>query len=127
MPSATPLSLDRTALAVLAVLQLVMLGALFTGTAPHPPLRIAPFALGPFLGASLALAVAGLLLGGAATPAGRIASALAAVAALISFGPQKWFDPALPEIWPTLLLGQAAAVLVLVQALRRQRARSGSP
>ena len=47
---------DRAALAALTALILlhtVMLGALFAGVDPHPPARVAPFGMGPFLGATL--------------------------------------------------------------------------
>ena len=48
----------RAALAILIVLQLIMLAALFAQTPPHPPVAVTPFALGPFLESSLAIAVA---------------------------------------------------------------------
>ena len=50
----------RPGLVILGVLHLVMLSALYTETVPHPPLRVAPFALGPFLGATLAVIAAAL-------------------------------------------------------------------
>lgn len=112
------------ALAMLAILQTVMLAALMTETPPHPPLAVAPFALGPFLGASIGLAVAAALLNGWTTTTGRLLTALAATAALASYGPQKWFDPAIAQIWPAVLSGQVAAVALLVgcAASLRQRA-----
>lgn len=100
-----------TALIILAVLQIVMVGALFTQTAPHPPLRIAPFALGPWLGAAIAICCAAIwatLQGG-----GRSLSLIAAVMALLSYGPQKYFDPAFAEIWPAVLTAQGAVVCIL--------------
>ncbi|MCR9136392.1 MAG: hypothetical protein NXI27_10385 [Alphaproteobacteria bacterium] len=112
----------RASLGVLVVLQVVMLAALFTQTPPHPPLTIPLFGLGPFLGASLAVAVAAVLLGEATTRAGQAASLLAAALALLSFGPQKWFDPTFGEIWPAVTLAQVAIVvlvLVCLGAIRR--------
>ncbi len=114
MTKQSPLS--QAALGVLVVLQLTMLGALFTQTTPHPPLAVAPFALGPFLGAALALAVAALMLGGTINRVGVAVSLSAVLLSLVSYGPQKWFDQAIAQIWPAVLLGQIAAVVVLVQA-----------
>ncbi len=105
---------SQAALSVLVVLQVTMLGALFTQTIPHPPLAVPPFALGPFLGAALSMAVAALVLGGATYRSGAIISALAAVSALVSFGPQKWIDPAIGQIWPAVLLGQIASVILII-------------
>ena len=109
---------SRVALSVLVVLQLTMLGALFTQTAPHPPLHVPPFALGPFLGSSLSLAVAALVLGGTTSRSGAITCAVASLLALVSFGPQKWFDPAIAQIWPAVLLGQLAAITLIVFSIK---------
>jgi hypothetical protein len=111
--NSTP-NLSSAALVVLIVLQLVMLFALFNKTPPHPPLVVPLFALGPFLGAALAIAAAALMLGSSNTVAGRGASVLSALMALISFGPQKWFDPAIDQIWPAVLLGEIAAIVIAV-------------
>lgn len=109
--------LCRASLGVLFVLQIVMLAALNTQTPPHPPLAIPLFALGPFLGASIAMVVAAFFLGDATTRAGKAASLLAAALALISFGPQKWFDPAFSGIWPAVILGEIAVVAIAVSCL----------
>ncbi len=107
----------QASLGVLIVLQLTMLGALFTQTAPHPPLAVAPFALGPFLGAAVSLAVAALMLGGPVHVTGVAVSVVAAIFALVSYGPHKWFDQAIGQIWPAVLLGQIAAVILVVHAV----------
>ena len=86
------------ALSTLVILQLTMLAALFTQTPPHPPLAVAPFALGPFLGAAISIAVAAIVLGATRTRLGTAVSVLAAVLALVSYGPQKWIDPAIGQI-----------------------------
>ena len=112
-----PLSI--AALSALLVLQLTMLGALFTQTAPHPPLTVPPFAIAPFLGASMAIAVAAMLLGATTTRSGVITTLAAALLSLVSFGPQKWFDPSIPLIWPAVLLGQLAAAALVVISIRR--------
>jgi hypothetical protein len=112
------------ALSALIGLQTVMFASLITQTPPHPPLTIPLFAMGPFLGCSISIAVAAMLLGATASRTGVVTSTLAAALALISFGPQKWFDPAITEIWPAVLLGQIAAVAILgcaYHALRGER------
>lgn len=118
-----PFSPLRTFVAILAVLQAVMLAALMAGLQPHPPATTPLFAMGPFLGASIALAVAAMLAAGDRGVLPIALSVASAFTALLSFGPQKWFDPAIPQIWPAVLLGQiaAAAVLVLCWNLTRRR------
>jgi hypothetical protein len=109
----------HAALAVLVILQATMLAALLTRTPPHPPLSVATFALGPFLGASMAVAAAAILLGATSTRFGSAASVLAAAMALVSFGPQKWIDPTIAQIWPAVLLGQIAAAVLVVDAISK--------
>ena len=111
------------ALATLIILQLLMLTALYTQTAPHPPLAVAPFAIAPFLAVSLAACASALILG-PATRAGSVLSVLAALLALISFGPQKYFDAQFPLIWPAVVTGQFAAAVIMVQTAKRWRATS---
>jgi hypothetical protein len=109
----------RAALACLILLQTVMLASLYAGVVPHPPAVTPLFGIGPFLGASLSVAVAALILGPSRTPAGRALAGLAALAALVSFGPQKYFDPQFPLIWPAVLSGQVAAGVLLCGLLAR--------
>lgn len=115
-------SVSQAALIVLIVLQVTMLGALFTQTVPHPPLAIAPFALGPFLGTSIAVAAAALMLGPTRSKTGTVVALLACLLALLSLGPQKWIDPNIAQIWPAVLLGQIAASALVYSALRRRPA-----
>ena len=49
---------SAAAVAALLALTGAMLLAMFTRTEPHPPLEVEPFALGPFLAASLAIGAA---------------------------------------------------------------------
>ena len=121
---AHPNRVPIAALATLIILQLIMLSSLLAGLEPHPPRTIPLFAMGPFLGASLAIAAAALALGPVSSPGGRWASVLAALTALLSYGPQKWFDPAIGEVWPAVLLGQLAALLLIVLAIRPNLATS---
>lgn len=116
MPPAPSSSNDRiavSALATLIILQAVMLASLYAGVKPHPPAATPLFGIGPFIGASLSAATAALLLGPCSTRAGRGFGFMAAALALVSFGPQKYFDPQFATIWPAVASGQiACAVLV---------------
>ncbi|MEM8645539.1 MAG: hypothetical protein AAGF86_04265 [Pseudomonadota bacterium] len=104
------------AVVVLMVLTSVMLLALFTRTPPHPPLEVTPFALAPFLGASLALGAAALWQVQARS--GLWLSLAFAATALVSYGPQKYLDPAFTRIWPAVILAQAAIATIAYLAFR---------
>ena len=115
----------EAALACLILLQVTMLGSLYAGIAPHPPATTPLFGIGPFMGASLSAAVAALILGREEGRAGSVLAGIAALAALVSFGPQKYLDPQFPLIWPAVLSGQVAALVILGGLLsRRDRARN---
>jgi|GEM_PF-2340766 len=107
------------AASILALLVLtgVMLLALLTRTPPPPPLDVAPFALAPFLGASLAVGAAAFFLSLRAASAAAAPALLFALTALVSFGPQKYFDPVFPGIWPTVVIAQIALVILLPWSL----------
>jgi len=108
---------SHTALVVLAILETVMLASLLTRTPPHPAIDVVPFAMAPFLGVSIAVTVAAAMLGSADSLQGRIASLAAGALALLSFGPQKWFDLTIGRIWPAVLLGQLAVAVIAVSAI----------
>jgi len=109
------------------VVQAVMALALFSGTPPHPPQAVPLFAMGPFLAASLAVTAAALRLADQPGRSGAVLAVLAALMSLVSFGPQKWADPALAAIWPAVLVGQAAALLLLLSAGRQLLAARRRP
>ncbi len=101
----------ENALLALVVLQVIMLGAFFFERPPHPPLTTPGFAMGPFLSLSVATATAALF-----APRGGAASGLSLLAmllAMVSYGPHKWFDPLIGQIWPAIVGAQVAALLVL--------------
>ncbi|MEL7215814.1 MAG: hypothetical protein AAGJ96_07785 [Pseudomonadota bacterium] len=100
--------LRNTALLALIILHLVMLAALMFQIEPHPPRAVAPFALGPFLGATLAVLASALLLSQHNHPVAPGLAGLAIAVSLVSFGPQKLLDPSFPEIWPSVLTAQIA-------------------
>ena len=113
------------AIVALLVLASTMLLAMFTRTEPHPPLEVEPFALGPFLAASLALGAGAYVL---VVRGMRFAMALAllfALTALVSYGPQKYVDPAFPGIWPAVIVAQVAIAIILCPAVCRAMRRIG--
>jgi hypothetical protein len=109
----------KAGLAALIVLQGIMLASLFSGVAPHPPATTPLFGIGPFLGAAVAAAAAALCLGPTRSMSGRVLAGLAALAALISFGPHKYFDAQFALIWPAVLSGQLAIIAILAAIFSR--------
>ena len=111
---------DRQALAALAtliLLQLAMLSALYAGIRPHPPVATPLFGIAPFLGASVSVALSAIIVQPLTTAIGRGLSVTAALMALVSFGPQKYFDAQFALIWPAVILGQLAALVIFVRVL----------
>lgn len=107
---------------ILLVLHAVMLSALFTRTVPHPPFETPLFALGPFLGAVLAIGVYALVQLSEKSRNGYWASFAVASLSLISFGPQKLLTPEFAQIWPAVVLGMISAVVIIflvIKTLRR--------
>lgn len=113
------------ALTTLIVLQVIMLTSLYAGVPPHPPEATPLFGIGPFIGASVAIAMSALIIGPGQDRAGRALSALACLAALVSFGPQKYFDAQFPMIWPAVLTAQVAIAVIVVRVMGL-RARHGT-
>lgn len=115
-------SAAASAVVALLVLTGVMLAALLTRTPPHPPLEIPLFALAPFLGASLAIGAAAYHSLSRGTKAGIPLAILFGITALLSFGPQKYLDPAFPQIWPAVIAAQAALVALSAALAPRRSA-----
>lgn len=115
------------ALSALILLQIIMLSALYAGIRPHPPVATPLFGIAPFLGASISVTVAAMIVQPLTSSAGRGLSVLAALMALVSFGPQKYFDAQFALIWPAVILGQIAVLVIFLRVLgaSRQRNRKG--
>lgn len=109
--------IPTAALLALIILQSVMLAALYAGVAPHPPAAIVLFAIAPFLGVALSVAVAALVLGAGSNRTGRWLGLFAALLALLSFGPQKYFDAQFALIWPAVIGGQLAAAVLIANLI----------
>lgn len=105
-------SLLPAALIMIAVLHSIMLAALFYGVAPHPPRTIVLFAMAPFLAVVIGCALCALRQLAHDAAGARSLSGIAAALTLLSFGPQKYLDTALPEIWPAVLTAQVCVVIV---------------
>lgn len=118
----------EVAIAALLVLTGTMLLAMFTRTEPHPPLEVEPFALGPFLAASLAIGFAACSLMIRGTRLVLPTALLFALTALVSYGPQEYADPAFPKIWPAVIVAQVAVAIILYRAISglTRPIRSGS-
>jgi hypothetical protein len=108
-------------LVMLATLQALMLLSLMAGLAPHPPRELPMFAMGPFLSAAIALALGAALLVRVPSHGPKLLAILAALVALVSYGPHKWFDAVTPSIWPAVLVGQLTAVWVIAAAIAQMR------
>jgi hypothetical protein len=77
--------------------------------------------MAPFVGVSVAVAVAAAICG----PKHRIGAGLciaAAVLAALSFGPQKYFDAQIALVWPAVVTGQVAIVAVIYATITSRRA-----
>jgi hypothetical protein len=117
----------HAALSVLVILQLVMLSSLYAGIPPHPPVATPLFGIAPFIAAALSAAAGAMIIGPLSGKAGRGLGALAALMALVSFGPQKYLDAQFALIWPAVLAGQIAAIVLFVQIARSSRTKSAAP
>ena len=115
---------DRQALAALTtliLLQSIMLSALYAGIRPHPPVATPLFGIAPFLGASVSVALSAMIVQPLSSATGRGLSVMAALMALVSFGPQKYFDAQFALIWPAVILGQLAAIVIFARVLSASR------
>ena len=109
------------ALATLILLQGIMLSALYAGIRPHPPVATPLFGIAPFLGAAMSVALAAIIVQPLRSRAERTLSVLAALMALVSFGPQKYFDAQFGLIYPAVLLGQFAALVIFASVVKVAR------
>ena len=115
-----------SALTTLILLQVIMLSALYAGVRPHPTVTTPLFGIAPFLGASISIAAMAMIVHPLQSGLGKTLSVLAALLALVSFGPQKYFDAQFPLIWPAVLLGQVSAVTLFVQVASGLMRRAGT-
>ncbi|MGI9464412.1 MAG: hypothetical protein ACR2OM_10750, partial [Aestuariivirgaceae bacterium] len=67
---------------------------------------------------------AAIIIGPLDTTAGRVLSVLAALMALLSYGPQKYLDAQFALIWPAVIAGQVAAAALIGLAVTAPARRS---
>ena len=118
-----PKPMQTAALGTLIILQLTMLGALFFKVPPHPPEIIPIGGMAPMVGAALCAAFAALVFKGEGT-VGKLMIILTCLLSAISYGPQKFFDPAFPLVWPAVIAGQIAVLALLIPIGRSLLRRS---
>lgn len=111
-----PQDARNAALSTLIILQIVMLLSLYFKVPPHPPTVIPLGGMAPMIAASLSAAVGALLLG-AQGSGGKALTLAACLLAAISYGPQKYFDPAFALVWPAVVSAQIAIVALIAPML----------
>lgn len=116
----------NAALAMLVILQAIMLGSLFAGVPPHPPAATPLFGIGPFIGTSIGVAVAAMIVGSVESVSGRALTIIACLLALVSFGPQKYLDAQFGLIWPAVFAAQVAVISLAAAVYKSTRAH-GEP
>jgi hypothetical protein len=94
----------------LIVLNSALLGALFAQVPPNPPGKF-----GPYITATLALAVVSFTLVYWRSRVGYISSIIVGLMCLLSFGPQKFFnEPTANLLAPVIIIGSIFSVLLIV-------------
>lgn len=119
-----PNQAGTAALSALIIIHLAMLFGLFSGVEPHPPVKLKLFAMSPFLSVVIAAAVSAMIMGPVSSRSGKVLAILASLLALVSFGPHKFFDPALPLIWPALVTVWVAIAALIFSILGESRSRN---
>ena len=90
----------------------VLLGSLWAQVQPHPPARV-----GPFIAASLSLAVLSIPLVWWRNKTGYTISIIVGLLGLVSFGPQKLFAASAGELFPAILVGTVLSVALIISAV----------
>ncbi len=103
----------------LIIINGVMLGALFAQVPPNPPGRV-----GPYIGATLSLAVLSLSLSFWRNRIGYLSSIIVGLMCLLSLGPQKFFlEQAAVSLSPVIILGSILSVVLIVSSFMAIRER----
>jgi hypothetical protein len=107
-----------SSLAGLIILKAVLLGSLWFQIQPHPPARV-----GPFIAASLSLAVVSILLVWWRNKIGYTTSIIVGLLGLISFGPHKFFSESGGQIFPAIIVGTLLSVVLIIASLASWRTK----
>ena len=108
-----------TSLAGLIVLKCVLLGSLWAQVQPHPPARV-----GPFIAATLSLAIVSLPLVWWRNKIGYIISIIVGVLGLVSFGPHKFFTESAGQIFPAIIVGTVLSVVLVIASITGLRKKN---
>jgi hypothetical protein len=101
----------------LIALNIVMLGALFAQVPPNPPGRF-----GPYIGATLSLALISLPLIFWRNRIGYISSIVVGLMCLMSLGPQKFFiEQAANLLSPVIILGSILSFVLIISSIMAWR------
>ncbi|MFC1962714.1 hypothetical protein ACFLWB_01780 [Chloroflexota bacterium] len=103
-----------SALAGLIILEGVLLGALWAQVQPHPPAR-----LGPFIAASLSLAVVSIPLVWWRSKIGYTISIIVGLLGLLAFGPQKFITEteSINQVFPAIIVGTVLSVVLIIASI----------
>jgi len=109
-----------SSLAGLVLLYAVLLGALWTQVQPHPPARV-----GPFISASLCLAVVSIPLVWWRNKIGYTTSIIVGLFGLPSFGPHKFFTESASQTFPAIIVGTVLSVALIISSVASWRTNNG--
>ena len=105
-----------SALAGLILLKSVLLGSLWAQVQPHPPARV-----GPFIAASLSLAIVSIPLVWWRSRVGYTTSIIVGLLGLVSFGPHKFFTESANQIFPAIIVGTVFSVVLIISSIASWR------
>jgi hypothetical protein len=108
-----------SSLAGLIVLKGLLLGSLWAQVQPHPPARV-----GPFIAASLSLAVVSIPLVWWRNKVGYITSVIVGIFGLVSFGPHKFFAESAGQIFPAIIIGTVFSVVLIITTISSWRKKN---
>ncbi|MBW2624468.1 MAG: hypothetical protein JRD68_16285 [Deltaproteobacteria bacterium] len=101
----------------LIIINGVMLGALFAQVPPNPPGKF-----GPYIGATLSLAVLSLSLSFWRNRIGYLSSIIVGLMCLLSLGPQKFFlEQTAVSLAPVIILGSILSVVLIISSFMTWR------
>ena len=107
-----------SALAGLSILLGVLLCALWAGVQPHPEAR-----LGPFIAASLSLAIVSIPIVWWRSKIGYTTSIIVGLIGLVSFGPQKFITESESAnlVFPAIIAGTVFSLVLIISAIASWR------
>ena len=105
-----------SSLAGQVLLYAVLMGSLWAQVEPHPPARV-----GPFVAASLSLAVVSIPLVWWRNKIGYAISIIVGLLGLVSFGPHKFFTGSAGQIFPAIMVGTVLSVALIISSVASWR------